>query len=183
MPIALDLFDRAGSKPIDIISMLEPGKITVINCFDLKDEQQRIIATYFLSALHKNKMKKSNRAYRSGVLFLLDEVQRLLPKTASNSEYQKRIMQLLDEIHHRGRKREYGVIYATQSPMDVPKEILDLCNTKIFFQIQGKGNSYLMDYLPNKDDRERLKKLPVGSAFITSKGKHDPVEIKFPYIN
>ena len=182
MPISLDLFDKPKSIPVDIKSMLGSGKITILNCFDANDEEQRIIALFLLSALHKYKMKKRNKEYDSGVLFYLDEVQRLLPKLLSNSDNQKRIIHYLGEIHHRGRKRKYGVIYATQSPLDIKKEIIDLCNTKIFFQIQGDASSILKEYL-NKEERERLKQLPTGQAFITSEGKHQPVEIKFPYLN
>ena len=182
MPISLDLFDKPSCVPIDIISMLKSGKITILNCFDANDEEQRVIALFLLSALHKYKMKKRNIEYDSGVLFYLDEVQRLLPKLLSNSDNQKRIVHYLGEIHHRGRKRKYGVIYATQSPLDIKKEIIDLCNTKIFFQIQGDASNLLKEYL-GKEERERLKQLPTGHAFITSKGEHDPVEIKFPFLN
>ena len=67
--------------------------------------------------------------------------------------------------------------------MDVKKEIIDLCNTKIFVQTQGSGNNYLREYLNNKQEIERLKRLPQGHGYITSKGKHDTVEFKFPNIN
>ena len=182
MPISLDLFDKPDGIPIDIESMLESGKTTIIDCFEASDEEQRLIALFLLCALHKYKMKMRNRDYGSGVLFYLDEVQRLLPKLLSNTDNQKRIIHYLGEIHHRGRKRKYGVIYATQSPLDVKKEILDLCNTKLFFQIQGDASNLLKEYL-NKEERERLKQLPTGHAFITSMRKQEPVEIKFPYIN
>ena len=119
------------------------------------------------------------------VLLYLDEIQRLIPRSRSqsDSEYLKRIIKFLDEIVHRGRKRDYGVLFATQSVMDVKKEIIDLCNTKMFLQTQGSGTTYLREYFNNKEDIERLKRLPQGHAFITSKGEHDPVEIKFPYID
>ncbi len=182
MPISLDLFDKIGGIPIDIDSILESGKITIIDCFESTDEEQRLIALFLLCALHKYKMKKRNIEYGSGVLFYLDEVQRLLPKLLSNTDNQKRIIHYLGEIHHRGRKRKYGVIYATQSPLDIKKEILDLCNTKLFFQIQGDASNLLKEYL-DKEERERLKQLPTGHAFITSMRKQEPVEIKFPYIN
>ena len=115
------------------------------------------------------------------MLFILDEIQRIMPDSMSNSDYQRRIIHFLSEIQHRGRKRNYGVIYATQHPTDIKKEIIDLCNTKIFFQIQGSGCTYLKEFL-NKSQREQLKRLPEGYAYIQSKGKHDPVVIKFPYI-
>ena len=129
--------------------------------------------------LHRVAMKGQQKL---GIVFILDEIQRLIPKSKSDSEYQKRIIGFLDEVVHRGRKRDYGVIFAIQSPLDVKKEIIDLCNTKMFFQIQGETSFILREYL-NKEERERLKKLIVGEAFITSKGKHEPVRIKFPFIN
>jgi len=59
---------------------------------------------------------------------------------------------------------------------------VDLCNTKIFFLIEGSGASYLKDFL-NSKQRGQLKRLPVGHAYILSKGKHQPQIIKFPYLN
>ena len=180
--ISLRIFDVPGVKPIDFKSVLVSGKITVINTYNLRDSHQRIVGLYFLAMLHKRALKGKEKI---NVIFFLDEVQRLIPKSksTSDSEYQKRIIKFLDEVVHRGRKRDYGVIFATQSVADVKKEIIDLCNTKVFFQTQGSGINYIKDYFSNKEDLERLKKLPVGQAFITSKGKHEPVEIKFPNIN
>jgi len=180
--ISLRIFDVPGVKPIDFESILVSGKVTVINTYQLRDAHQRIVGLYLLAMLHKRALKGKEMI---NVIFFLDEIQRLLPKSKSqsDSEYQKRIIKFLDEVVHRGRKRDYGVIFATQSVADVKKEIIDLCNTKVFFQTQGSGINYIKDYFSNKEDLERLKKLPVGQAFITSKGKHEPVEIKFPNIN
>ncbi|TKJ22447.1 MAG: hypothetical protein CEE43_06030 [Promethearchaeota archaeon Loki_b32] len=180
--ISLRIFDLSDVEPIDFESMLIPGKITVINSYNLRDSHQRIVGLYLLAILHKRALKGKEKLK---VFLHLDEIQRLLPKSRSqsDSEYLKRIVKFLDEIVHRGRKRDYGVAFATQSIMDVKKEIIDLCNTKIFLQTQGSGSNYLREYFNNKQDIERLKRLPQGHAYITSKGKHDPVEIKFPYIN
>lgn len=184
LSIALDVFDRLEVEPIDIAQMLVPGKITVIDCFHLDDDQQRVVALYFLAVFHKYKMKHDCEIDTSnmGVLFILDEITRIMPKFLSKTDYQKRILHFLNEIQHRGRKRRYGVIYATQHPKDIPKELVDLCNTKIFFLIEGSGCAYLKDYL-NSEQRQQLKRLPVGHAYILCKGKHEPQIIKFPYID
>ena len=180
--ISLRIFDVPGVKPIDFEYILVSGKVTVINTYHLRDAHQRIVGLYLLAMLHKRALKGKEKI---NVVFFLDEIQRLIPKSksTSDSEYQKRIIKFLDEVVHRGRKRDYGVIFATQSVADVKKEIIDLCNTKIFFQTQGSGINYIKEYFSNREDLDRLKKLSVGQAFITSKGKHEPVEIKFPNIN
>ena len=180
--MSLRIFDLPGVEPIDFESMLILGNITIINSYNLRDSHQRIVGLYLLAILHKRALKGKEKLK---VFLHLDEIQRLIPKSRSksDSEYLKRIVKFLDEIVHRGRKRDYGVAFATQSIMDVKKEIIDLCNTKIFFQTQGSGSNYLREYFNSKQDVERLKHLPQGHAYITSKGKHNPVEIKFPYIN
>jgi len=180
--ISLRIFDIHGVKPIDFESILVSGKVTVISTYQLRDIHQRIVGLYLLAMLHKRALKGKEMI---NVVFFLDEIQRLIPKSKSqsDSDYQKRIIKFLDEVVHRGRKRDYGVIFATQSVADVKKEIIDLCNTKVFFQTQGSGINYIKEYFSNKEDLEQLKKLPIGQAFITSKGRHDPVEIKFPNIN
>ena len=180
--ISLRIFDLPGVQPIDFETILTPGNITVINSYNLRDSHQRIVGLYLLAILHKRALKGKDKLK---VILYLDEIQRLIPRSRSqsDSEYLKRIIKFLDEIVHRGRKRDYGVAFATQSVMDVKKEIIDLCNTKMFLQTQGSGSTYLREYFNNKEDLERLKRLPQGHAFITSKGKHDPVEIKFPFIN
>lgn len=181
--ISLDLFDIPGRTPIDVTQMMKSGKVTVVDVFNLRDDQQRIVALYILALLHEYNMKSGNikNSNYPGALFILDEVQRILPQNMANSDYQKRIIQFLGEIHHRGRKRKYGIVYATQSPRDIKKDIIDLCNTKVFFQIQGSGD-FLKQYLA-KDQIEQLKQLPNGRAFMTCKGKHEPVLVKFPLIN
>ena len=178
--ISLRIFDVPGTKALKIEKLLKPGSITVINTHNLRDYHQRIVGLYLCAILHKRALKGK---YKNGVFLILDEIQRILPKLKSKSdaEYQKRIVGFLDDVVHRGRKRNYGVAFATQSPLDVKKEIIDLCNTKLFFQIQGDTANLLKEYL-TKDERERLKKLQSGEAYIISKKKHKPVIIKFPYI-
>mgnify|MGYP000981630958 CR=1 FL=1 len=134
--ITLDIFDAPGRRALDIRALIQPGKITVVNVFDLRDDQQRVVALYLLASLHQYAMKerRTDREGYHGVIFMLDEVQRILQANLADSTYKKRIAGFLNEIHHRGRKRRYGIVYATQSPKDIAKEIIDLCNTKVFFQ-------------------------------------------------
>ena len=178
--VSLKIFDIDGKIPINIISELSIKKMIIINSHELRDMHQRIVGLYLLALLHKIAMKGKENY---NILLILDEIQRLLPRSKSiaDSEYQKRILGFLDEIVHRGRKRNYGVIFATQSPLDISKDIIDLCNIKVFFQIHGQTNTSLKEYL-DKEEREQLKHLSKGEAFIMSKGKHKPVVIKFPYI-
>jgi len=171
---------KSGSKLLDN----SHGKLQLYDCGKrgkVLHETWRIVGLYLCAMLHKRALENK---YEPGVFLILDEIQRILPKLKSKSdgEYQKRIIGFLDQVIHRGRKRNYGVALATQSPLDVKNDIIDLCNTKLFFQIQGDTTNLLKEYLI-KESRERLKKLQTGEAFIISKKKHNPIVIKLPYVD
>jgi len=89
--ISLRIFDVPGVKPIDFESILVSGKVTVINTYQLRDAHQRIVGLYLLAMLHKRALKGKEMI---NVVFFLDEIQRLIPKSKSqsDSDYQKRII-------------------------------------------------------------------------------------------
>ena len=62
----------------DFESILISGKVTVINTFHLRDVHQRIVGLYLLTMLHKRALKSKEMI---NVVFFLDEIQRLLPKS------------------------------------------------------------------------------------------------------
>ncbi|MHA1249553.1 MAG: ATP-binding protein [Candidatus Helarchaeota archaeon] len=175
-----DLFDRQGCKKLNINDLLNPGNLSVIDVFDLPDQQQRIIGLYLMLVFYRYKMKMNN-GNDNNLLLIIDEAHRIFPKNSkisSEKDYINRIISKVNEITHRGRKRRYGILFATQNPADLNKEIITTCNTKIFFRIIGE-NIILKEILNNFNLRE-IKKLPTGTAIISCHGIHDPLRIQFP---
>jgi len=64
--------------------MLKPGNITVINSYNLRDSHQQIVGLYLLAMLHKRVLKGKEKI---GVIFVLDEIQRLLHTIEITSRY------------------------------------------------------------------------------------------------
>ncbi len=178
-----ELFDRIGCKKISIKDLVKPGTINVIDVFELTDQEQRIVALYFMLVFYRAKMKSENN-FKNSLALVIDEAHRIFPRISSISaekDYIDRIVSKVGEITHRGRKRHYGVIFATQSPKDLKKEIISTCNTKLFFRIAGE--TILLSEILEKHNIKEIANLPVGIGVITCQGIHKPIKVRFPHLN
>ncbi len=178
-----ELFNRPECKNISINDFIRPGTINIIDVFELSDQEQRIVALYFMLVFYRAKMK-SEKNSKNILALVIDEAHRIFPRTSNISaekDYIDRIVSKVSEITHRGRKRHYGVIFATQSPKDLKKEIMTTCNTKIFFRIAGE--TILLSEILEKHNIKEIANLPVGIGVITCQGIHKPIKVRFPYLN
>ena len=177
-----ELFDVPKCQKLSIFDLIKPGLLTIIDIFDLSDQEQRIIALYFMLVFYRTKMKSKNKKQNTLAL-VIDEAHRIFPRISNISgekEYIDRIVSKVGEITHRGRKRQYGVIFATQSPKDLKKEIITTCNTKIFFRIAGE--TLLLSEILEKHIIKEIQNLPIGVGIVSCQGVHNAIKIRFPNI-
>lgn len=165
----LRLIDQPGCRPLTASELLVPGRVTIIDVFDLKeDDQKRSVALYLLLLMDNHKMNAAN--VDPGLLLILDEAHRLFPKKVLrvSREYIERVVAKIDQIVHRGRKRHYGVFLATQSPSDVYPTVTALCNTKVVFRLSGAG-AWVRANL-GKEWTSEATDLPTGTCVIDLRG-------------
>lgn len=179
----LRLLDQPMLPHLRAESLLAPGKITVIDVFDLDDDEKRAVTLYLLLMFDRIKM---NSPSNIGLLLLLDEAHRLFPKTAAllKREYIERVVAKVENIVHRGRKRLYGVVLATQSPVDVNPVIAALCNTRITFRLSS-AKRWVTEYF-GKQYTELVKRLKTGTCMINLIGTGSeipPIQLSIPNIS
>lgn len=176
-----DLFDQENKIPLTPEELLIPGKISIINLSLLDhDIHQRAAALYFLIMLHHHKLTTTNQVK---VILVVDEARRLFPKGNRfeiGKEYMHRIAKKVGDITHQGRKRKYGIVFATQSPNDIHPEIVGLCNTKVCFRLPGH-KTWIREFL-GKEFLSGMDMLPIGTAVIACTGQHEPIKIKIPKV-
>jgi len=177
-----DLFDQENKIPITPDELLIPGKISIINLSLLDhDIYQRAVALYFLIMLHRHKLTTNNQV---NVILVVDESRRLFPKRNRfeiGKEYMHRIAKKIGDITHQGRKRKYGIVFATQSPNDIHPDIVSLCNTKVCFRLPGH-KTWIKEFL-GKEFLSEMDMLPTGTAVIACVGQHEPIKIKVPKVS
>ncbi len=180
----LRLFDVPGVLPLRGEELLIPGRITVIDVSDLTEDQKRTVALYLLLCFDKSKTNASQT--QTGLMFVLDEAHRLFPKKAPSihKEYIEKVAAKINNIVHRGRKRKYGLILATQSPSDLYPLISDLCNTKVVFHTEGSpiwlGSNLGPAFV------KKVRKLGKGECIISLRGSGQgtpPLQIRVPNVS
>jgi DNA helicase HerA-like ATPase len=179
--IVFDIFDQPKLKKLKAKELLVPGKITVIDANDLTDDQQRSVALYLLSMFHRYKIKTENS---TKLILILDEAHRIFPKSGDlKKDYIQRLGKFVGDVVHRGRRRKYGILLATQYPRDISGEVVDLCDTTILFRIAG-NTTWLREKLGSPDNVKKVIDLPTGEAFMVAKGfsTNEPLRVCIPNI-
>jgi DNA helicase HerA-like ATPase len=173
------MFDQENLPALLPISMVVPGKVTIIDVSSMTDDQQRVVALYLLSIFSSYKTPDKDS---TGLLLVLDEAQKLFPhKGDLKREYSQRLAGFVGSIVRRGRRRRYGIILSTQHPVDVARDVVELCDTKIVFRMSGPLQ-WLKDTLRDAESARYAISLNVGEAFVVSNGlcMPTPAQIKIP---
>ena len=180
-----NLFDQPNMKPLSSDDLLVPGKTTVIDASEMSEDDQRVVAIYLMAILFEAKMKSHNDGDTSAnVLLIVDEAHRLFPRHRGlKRDYVMRVAKFVEEVTHRGRKRNYGILLATQSPADISQNIVRLCETKLFFRVAGH-QIWLKEHVGNKEVMNAIGNLQNFQAYVIVKGSsREPVAIGFPNVS
>ncbi|MFW9995936.1 MAG: helicase HerA domain-containing protein [Candidatus Odinarchaeota archaeon] len=174
-----EIFDQEG-KYIDIMELLTPGKVSVIDCSQLEDyEMSRMAALYFFLALKKYKINVRNKDNK--IILVFDEAHTIFPKSSRGemeTDYLDRVTKQVKEVVHLGRKRRYGLVFASQLPEDIAREITSLCQTKVVLGLESE--KWVSTVLGSNYFRKVVKFAP-GDAFIHCTDFHaNPVRLKLP---
>lgn len=173
------MFDQPGAEVVSPVRLIKPQQLSVLDVSSLTDDQQRVVALYLLSSLSRYKNQATDS---TGSLLVMDEAQKLFPhKGDLKPEYAERLGKFVGHIVHRGRRRRFGVILATQYPADVSRVIADLCDTKFVFRMSGP-QAWLRETLGERALAMSVPELPVGEAYVTSTALNlsAPVRVGFP---
>ncbi len=180
-----NIFDQPGLDPLSAKLLLIPGRVSVIDVSELSEDEQRVVAIYLMAILFEAKMKSHREGQpTSDVLLLIDEAHRLFPQNRGlKRDYVVRVAKFVEEVTHRGRKRNYGIMLATQSPGDISQSIVGLCETKLFFRVAGH-QIWLREHVGDRETVKAIGDLPNFKGYIIVKGSScEPVNIGFPNVS
>jgi len=158
---AIDFFDNQDENciPIKEDHIMVAGKLSVI---DLSDKNTTlfgaILLRHLLSRIYEAKATKGQYA-DVPVLIVIDEVHKFYGSNAS-----EKALDELDAIARMGRSEKIGVIFASQTPEDLPNGLTSIVNTRIFFRSLGN----ISRKFDVKNSSIDLNSLDNGYALISS---------------
>jgi hypothetical protein len=142
-------------------SIVERGFI-VYDLSGMRNEDRNVVASLIVSSLI---LEASERKLPGRIVLVLDEAWRVSIGSANHMVIALR----------EGRSRGLHVVYATQSPSDVPQAVLD--NTKVIVAFGGFTKNYVeLARRLGLEEADKLLKLPVGEAYVKV-GDRPPLRI------
>jgi DNA helicase HerA-like ATPase len=144
----LKVFDRhllkRGAPPLNYAQLVAPGQVSVV---DLSDTGMTELANFAIADLMRGVQKAQESAYRRyeklkaegqhppvpRVLLIIEEAHEFL--SAERIERMDTVFQQVARIAKRGRKRWLGLVFVTQLPAHLPRQVLSLCNNFVLHKL------------------------------------------------
>lgn len=141
----LQVFDNPRAQPLRYDGMLQPGLVSVIDLSDSgMSELSNIVIADILRGIQSAQdeaydlYEQASRQQKSGqpptrVLLIIEEAHEFL--TAERIEEMPILFEQVARIAKRGRKRWLGLVFVTQLPDHLPRQVLGLVNSYILHKI------------------------------------------------
>jgi DNA helicase HerA-like ATPase len=142
------VLDWGGTRKYDYLpigELLAPGRLSVLDVSETDDRSRNICISYVLQALFEQVVGTSRGEPVTGtsykrppVLVVLEEVHTFVSKASASR--MRAVLDQLQIISRRGRKRWMGLALVSQQPGHVPDELFELANTRFIHQLKSTSN-------------------------------------------
>lgn len=141
----LRVFDRRDARPLTYKHLLEPGRVTVV---DLSDSGSPVLTNLVIADLLAGVQEAQDGAYeaweaarRQGgeataparALIVIEEAHEFL--SAERIDKMPVLFEQVERIARRGRKRWLGLVFVTQLPQYLPRQVFGLVNSYVLHKI------------------------------------------------
>lgn len=141
----LDWTSTEETPYLEVNDLLVPGRVSVFDVSETDDRSRNIAIAYILQSLF-NKVTETavgetipdTDQPRPKVLLVLEEVHTFVSK--QSVEKMKSVLDSLQTISRRGRKRWLSLALVSQQPGHVPDELFELANTRFIHQLKSAMN-------------------------------------------
>jgi hypothetical protein len=130
-----EIMDQPTMRALDMPSMVEAGKVTVVDVSLANDLVRNLVTVDLLRKLFMYKVVHEDAP---PTLLLLEEAHSFISKERAKT--MQATVQMLRDVARRGRKRWLGLGFVSQQPGHLPTEIFELCNTRIVHTVRSLHN-------------------------------------------
>jgi len=171
----LRIFDQRSAPPLDLDDLLQPGRVTIVDLSGTDSPQINNIAIADLLRRIQQFQDESYKRWEQGkgdlrkVLIIIEEAHEFL--AAQRIAKMPILFQQVSRIAKRGRKRWLGLVFVTQLPQHLPREVLGLVNNHVLHKINDEGViRSLRQTVPGIDEGlwRRLPALAPGQAIVSA---------------
>jgi DNA helicase HerA-like ATPase len=171
----LRVFDQANAQPLNYDALLQPGRVSI---FDLSDTDSPLLNNLVIADLLRGTQRKQDEHYQASqspggpsltkTLIIIEEAHEFLSEERLAA--MPHLFQQVARIAKRGRKRWLSLVFVTQLPQHLPRQVLGLVNNFVLHKINDATTiSRLKSTVAGIDDGlwQRLPALAPGQAIVT----------------
>ena len=141
----LDWMSTRGTPYLDVNELLVAQRLSVFDVSETNDTARNIAIAFLLQALFdrvidvpRGQSLRRDGPPRPPVLVVIEEVHTFVSRASAGR--MRAVMEQLQVISRRGRKRWMGLALVSQQPGHVPEELFELANTRFIHQLKSAGN-------------------------------------------
>lgn len=171
----LNVFDHPDAKPLDYDQLLQQGRVSI---FDLSDTDSPLLNNLVIADLLRGTQRRQDERYQASqqpggaaltkALIIIEEAHEFLSEERLAA--MPHLFQQVARIAKRGRKRWLSLVFVTQLPQHLPRQVLGLVNNFVLHKINDATTiSRLKSSIAGIDDAlwQRLPGLAPGQAIVT----------------
>jgi DNA helicase HerA-like ATPase len=140
----LDAGNTASVPALPVDDLLVGGRLSVLDVSETDDRSRNLAIAYVLQSLFDRVIAApvgaplASGQPRPPVLVVIEEVHTFVSRAAAPK--MRAVLDSLQVISRRGRKRWMGLALVSQQPNHVPDEIFELANTRFIHQLRSAMN-------------------------------------------
>ncbi|MFE0148532.1 ATP-binding protein [Nonomuraea sp. NPDC059007] len=141
----LDWNPTQNTPYLNVDDLLAPGRLSVFDVSETNDTARNIAISFLLQALFdrviavpRGQPLGPGLPPRPPVLVVIEEVHTFVSRASAGR--MRAVLDQLQVISRRGRKRWMGLALVSQQPGHVPEELFELANTRFIHQLKSAGN-------------------------------------------
>ena len=140
----LDWNANSSTNELPVNELLVGGRLSVLDVSETDDRSRNIAIAYTLQSLFDKVIQTPvnglmpNNQPRPKVLVVIEEVHTFVSR--SNATKMRSVLDNMQIISRRGRKRWMSLALVSQQPGHVPDELFELANTRFIHQLKSTSN-------------------------------------------
>jgi DNA helicase HerA-like ATPase len=161
-----EAFDQLQMPSLDVVRMLEPGRVSVVDVSVANDVIKNMVTA---DLLRKTFALKMARPDTPPTLLVIEEAHSFISR--ERVQTMQATLHMLRNITRRGRKRWLSVAFVSQQPGHLPPEIFELCNTRLVHTLRSTHNLEALVATTGDVGRDLWARCPLlgqGQAVLSS---------------
>lgn len=170
-------FIDGASDPIDFDSMMEPGRLTVIDIARSEPRQKRAVVSLVRQELQDRLNRRVDDV--ENILMLTDELNRFAPRSAAN-EFIKEVKRDIVDMSERGRSIGTALLGVEQKPSAIDRAVTGNVATKAYSRLDMTEMSDQLYSVLSDEKKETVTRLGDGFMMIDFDLFQEPVLTRYP---